>query len=160
MAFSLFRRNTESPYMHHLREFPLFKDLTRQEMAIVHGLLHERNFLADEVIFDAGEEGQAIYIVVDGSVLICRQGHADDGVIATLEPGQCFGELALLTNGPRLAQARAQTACTMLVFFRDDFSNLLKTHVMIASKLSLCLARHASERLRAAVQGMAVDHSI
>ena len=73
-------------------------------------LLHERQYQQNEVVFDAGEDGQAIYFVFAGKVTICRQGQPESGRIAELGPGSFFGELALLDNSPRAAQAGRQLA--------------------------------------------------
>jgi CRP/FNR family cyclic AMP-dependent transcriptional regulator len=165
---NLFRPRKTTPRLERLRNLSLFVNLTPAELQIVDGLLHERDYLAGEVIFDEGEEGQAIYIVASGEVLISRQepgdaGHAgadgqaavlprrrqwDTGRLAQLGPGTFFGELALLDNSPRSAQARAATACQLIVFFRDDFVGLLDTHARIASKISRELARHLGARMR------------
>jgi CRP-like cAMP-binding protein len=168
---NLFRPRKTTPRLERLRNLSLFVNLTPAELQIVDGLLHERDYLAGEVIFDEGEEGQAIYIVASGSVLIFRQEQLDEGraaqpganeqadfyprrrqgdtgLLAQLGPGTFFGELALLDNSPRSAQARAATACQLIVFFRDDFVGLLDTHARIASKISRELARHLGARIR------------
>ena len=148
--FGLFRNKKDTPRMERLRALSLFVNLTLGELKIVDDLLHERQFLKDEVIFDQGEEGQAIYIIIDGSVLICPQGKPVDGQIIELGPGTFFGDLALLDNSVRSAQARAAMNTTLVVFFRADFMGLLETHGSIASKISLQLARHIGKRLREA----------
>jgi len=145
---NLFRPRKTTPRLERLRNLGLFVNLTPAELEIVDGLLHERDYLAGEVIFDEGEEGQAIYIIADGEVLICRQGQSDTGRVAQLGAGTFFGELALLDNAPRSAQARAATGCRLIVFFRDDFVGLLDTHARIASKISRELARHLGARMR------------
>jgi CRP-like cAMP-binding protein len=168
---NLFRPRKTTPRLERLRTLSLFVNLTPAELQIVDGLLHERDYLTGEVIFDEGEDGQAIYIVASGEVLISRReqgeaGHAappavnepaafhprrrqgDTGYLARLGPGTFFGELALLDNSPRSAQARAATACQLIVFFRDDFVGLLDTHARIASKISRELARHLGARMR------------
>lgn len=145
---NLFRSKKTSPRHERLRNLSLFVNLTQSELQIVDGLVHERAYHAGEVIFDEGEEGQAIYIVAVGEVLICRQGQGNAGRVAQLGPGTFFGELALLDNSPRSAQARAATACQLIVFFRDDFVGLLDTHARIASKISRELARHLGARMR------------
>jgi CRP-like cAMP-binding protein len=63
-------------------------------------------------------------------------------------PGSFFGDLALLDNSPRSAQARALDACEVAVFFRDDFLALMETDAVIGYKISLALARHIGQRLR------------
>ena len=147
----LFSKDEDSPRIKQLRELSLFSSLSPRELKTVDGLLHERSFLKDEVIFDQGEEGQALYIIESGKVLICRQGQSAAGRIAELGSGRLFGELALLDNSPRAAQARAAENCTLAVLFRADFLGLLETHAVIASKISLQLARHIGQRLRETV---------
>jgi CRP/FNR family transcriptional regulator, cyclic AMP receptor protein len=151
MVFNFLRERLESPTLARLREIPLFSELGAGELRIVDNLLHERDYIKDEIVFDEGEEGQAIYFILTGRVLICRQGRPVDGVIAELSAGQFFGELALLDDAPRMAQVRAAEDCTLGVFFREDFRNLLQTHANTASKISLQLSRHIGKRLREAV---------
>lgn len=154
---TLFRPRKTSPRLERLHGLSLFVNLTPDELEIVDGLLHERPYLEGEVIFDEGEEGQAIYIVASGEVLICRQGQGDAGRMARLGPGTFFGELALLDDSPRSAQARAASTCQLIVFFRDDFVGLLDTHARIASKISRQLACHLGSRMRAMAQSMGAE---
>jgi CRP-like cAMP-binding protein len=147
-VFGLFQSKKDTARTERLRALSLFLNLTPREMKIVEGLLHERKFLKDEVIFDKGDEGQAIYIIIDGSVSIWPQGKPVDGHVIELGAGTFFGDLALLDNSVRSAQARAGTDTTVAVFFRVDFMSLLETHGLIASKISLQLARHIGKRLR------------
>ena len=147
---SIFGNHKPEQDLQDLVKLSLFVDLNRREMKIVDGFMHERNYLKNEIIFDEGEEGQAIYFIRSGQVLICRQGQTEKP-IATLERGNFFGELALLDDAPRSAQARAGENCTLAVFFRGDFLNLMHSHALIASKIALQLARHLGVRLRGAV---------
>ena len=148
MVLGLFRPKAVSPRLERLRSLFLFVDLTPAELAIVDGLLHERDYLADEVIFDEGEEGQAIYIVLEGKVAIRRVEAGVPTVLAEMEAGAVFGDIALLDNAPRVAQARAAGNCRLAVFFRADFMGLLDTHARIASKISMQIARTLANRLR------------
>ncbi len=122
--------------------------LTPLELKIVDGLLHERRYLGDEIIFDEGEEGQALYLVMSGRVLISRAHDSELEVITELSAGSFFGDLALLDNSPRNAQARAMDNCELAVFFRADFMGLMETDAVIGYKISLALARHIGQRLR------------
>ena len=156
MLLNFLRERLESPTLARLHEIPLFAELTAGELRIVDNLLHERDYVKDEIVFDEGEEGQAIYFILKGKVLICRQGRPIDGAIAELSAGQFFGELALLDDAPRMAQVRTAENCTLAVFFREDFLGLLQTHAGIASKISLQLARHIGKRLRETVHSNTV----
>ena len=149
--FEAFTGKFESPQLATLRGISLFSQIATGELRAIRGLLHRRTYLKDEIIFDEGEKGQAIYFILQGKVLICRQGRPVDGVIAELGAGQCFGEMALLDNSPRMAQVRATENATLDVLFREDFLGLIQTHSHIASKLSLELARMMAERLRQTV---------
>lgn len=142
--------------LRELKKMVLFGDLSYREARVLDGFLHERSFLPGEVIFDEGEQGEAFYLVLEGEVLICRQGEVEQP-IAVLPAGNFFGELALLDDAPRSAQARAATQCTLLVLFRGDFLSLMQSHGWIASKIAMQLARHLGARLRAKAQGRVAD---
>lgn len=144
----LFARRTLTPRLARLAKVSLFSQLTPVELGIVDGLLHRREYLADEIVFDEGEEGQAIYLVLEGEVVLARQGAGEAGRIAVLPPGSFFGDMALLDNLPRTAQARASRPVRMGVLFREDFLALMDTHARIASKIALQLAREMGRRLR------------
>ncbi len=145
---TLFDNRNIADRLRELKKMSLFADLQRRELRVVDGFMHQRNYLKDEVIFDEGEQGEAFYIVLEGQVLICRSGQAATP-IATLESGNFFGELALLDDAPRSAQARAANNCTLLVLFRGEFLGLMQSHGLIASKIAMRLARHLGARLRA-----------
>lgn len=149
----LFGKKNELPRLKQLRTLLLFETLNERELKTVNNLLHERNYLKNEIIFDAGEDAQALYIILSGKILICHQGEPIAGKIGELEAGRLFGELALLDNSPRSTQVRASDDTTLAIFFREDFLNLLDTHLKIASKISLQLARHIGKRLRETVTG-------
>ena len=144
----LFQGRNETPRLGTLRELALFSTLSRRELRVVDGLLHERRFLEGEVIFDQGEEGQALHVVIAGRVLICRQGEPESGRVTEIDAGVAFGELALLENVPRALQARAAQDCVLASLARSDFESLLNTHAVIASKILLQLARRLGRQLR------------
>ena len=144
----LFQGRNETPRLGTLRQLALFSTLSRLELRVVDGLLHERRFLKGEIIFDEGEEGQALHVVITGRVLICRQGEPESGRITEIDAGVAFGELALLENAPRALQARAQEDCVLASLARSDLEGLLDTHAVIASKILLQLARNLGRQLR------------
>lgn len=130
-----------------LAESSLFAGLASGDLKTVEGLMHLRRYLTGEIVFDEGEEGQALYVIVSGSVAICHPGQLEHP-IADLGPGNFFGELALLDNAPRSAQARASEESELAVFFRGDFERLMESHARIASRIALQLARILGQRLR------------
>jgi CRP-like cAMP-binding protein len=150
-----FLKRSEPPRITQLRGLKFFARLNPRELRVINSLLHDRAYLKDEVVFDAGEEGQALYVVLSGKVLICRQGEPVTGRIAELSPGALFGELALLDGAPRVAQARASEDCVLAALSRSDFNRLIETHGAIASKIALELARDLGQKLIARNETMA-----
>jgi len=142
-----FARGDSGAAAHRLDGVFLLSGLSRKELGIVEGFMHERRYQAGEVIFDEGEDGQALYIVLAGQVAIGHPGRIEQP-IASLGTGEFFGELALLDDSPRSAQARAVTAAEIAVFFRGDFERLMQSHAQVASRIAIQLARHLGQRLR------------
>jgi len=134
MLLRYFRRATEPAHLTALRNVPLFSGLRTHELHTLNDLLHQRSYVTNEIIFDQNEEGQAVYFVLSGKVFINRQNH--NTPIAELGAGLFFGERALMSNLPRVAQAKAAENCVLAVLFREDFLNLLKTHPQIAAKIT------------------------
>jgi CRP/FNR family cyclic AMP-dependent transcriptional regulator len=148
MLFGL--STTRDPRLQLLKNVVLFKDLSTRELAMVNGLMHERSYIADEVIFDEGEEGQGLFLVLSGRVKITLPANVDT-VLIELGPGAFFGEVALLDQSVRTAQARAIEDTQIVALFRAEFYSLLETHSGIASRISFQLARVLAARLRQAV---------
>jgi CRP/FNR family cyclic AMP-dependent transcriptional regulator len=131
-----------------LGQLSLFATLSHRELRVVDGLLHDRRYMKGEIIFDEGEEGQSVYVIISGRVLICRQGEPETGRIISIDAGVVFGELALLDDAPRAAQARAEEDSVLAALSRGDFESLRDTHAVIASKIALQLARQLGRQLR------------
>jgi CRP-like cAMP-binding protein len=142
---------SRNPRLDLLKNVVLFKDLSPRDLAVVDDLFHPRRYLADEVIFDEGEEGQGLFIVMSGRVKISRP-VATSTLSLEFGPGSFFGEVALLDQSLRTAQARAVEDTQIVALFRAEFFSLLETHSAIASRISYQLARVLAARLRQAIQ--------
>ena len=148
MIFGWFKPQPLSRRQMSLKNCALFSSLAPLELKIVDGLMHERRFLGDEIVFDEGEEGQALYLITSGRVIISQAHDSAFKVVAELGPGAVFGDLALLDDSPRNAQARAMGNLEVAVFFRADFLGLMETDARIGYKIALSLARLIGQRLR------------
>ena len=78
-------------------------------------------------IFDQGDRGDRLYVIVEGQVEIVRTDTAGRHVLATLGPGECFGEMALVSDKPRNAAALALTNVHLVTVDRAAFSTLVTT---------------------------------
>jgi hypothetical protein len=105
---------------------------------------------AGQAVFAEGDQGQTMYIVESGSVdlLLAARGKEP---IASIGPGEFFGEMSLLDDQPRFASAIASTPTRLLKIERAGFPELLRGNVEIALKLLHTLAqRHQQCEMRLA----------
>ena len=130
-----------------LRSVPLFADLEEGELERFSQVAVPRSFPAGTRVFHEGDSSDACYIVSGGSFRVTRE-HSDGRAItlATLGPGEIFGELAMLDGDTRSASAESITDGTLLALPADDVRSLLSRNPEIALKLVAALVR----RLRAA----------
>jgi len=94
-----------------------------------------------KVIMKAGDTGVFMYIVQEGNVAITMQ----DKVVERIGPGGVFGEMAMVDNASRAANAIAQNACTLMMVKRDDFLALVKAK----PEFGASILRTIAERIRA-----------
>jgi CRP/FNR family cyclic AMP-dependent transcriptional regulator len=130
-----------------LRSVPLFADLEEGELERFSHVAVPRSFPAGTRVFHEGDSSDACYIVSEGSFRVTRE-HSDGRAItlATLGPGEIFGELAMLDGDKRSASAESITDGTLLALPATDVRGLLARNPEIALKLVAGLVR----RLRAA----------
>lgn len=147
--FGFLNRRSEHPRLAQIRQIGLFATLRPKELRVIDSLLYERRYLKGEIVFDEGEEGQALYVVLSGRILICRPADPAATIIAEIPAGSLFGELALLGGAPRNAQARAGEDCVLAALSRTEFDRLVETHAAIASKIAMQLARDLGQKLGA-----------
>src|SRR5690606_657864 len=101
---------------------PLFRHLTYQELVRVMNIVDVRSFAAGACVLDEGDEGDEMFIVLIGKVRV----HSGEATIATLEPGQHFGEMALIDKVPRSATVTAEEASKLMVLRRRDFFDIVR----------------------------------
>ena len=138
---------TEQSAIELLRSVPLFADLEEGELERFSQVAVPRSFPAGTRVFHEGDSSDACYIVSEGSFRVTRE-HSDGRAItlATLGPGEIFGELAMLDGDTRSASAESITDGTLLALPANDVRSLLARNPEIALKLVAGLVR----RLRAA----------
>src|SRR6201995_5154486 len=138
---------TEQSPVELLRSVPLFADLEEGELERFSHVAVPRSFPAGTRVFHEGDSSDACYIVSEGSFRVTRE-HSDGRAItlATLGPGEIFGELAMLDGDKRSASAESITDGTLMALPANDVRNLLSRNPEIALKLVAGLVR----RLRAA----------
>lgn len=125
-----------------LRACRLFAGLDAATLDVVAGALRTRRFKRSEVVFHAGDPGDALFIVMAGQakVTVPSDDGADPAILTTVGPGGFFGELALLDGTPRSTTIVALDAVETMMLRRDAFDRLLDTEPALRRALLVSLA--------------------
>ena len=125
-----------------LKSAKVFAEVEAEDLAPMAHAAEEQSFAAGETILEEGELGDVLYLLVDGRVTVRRGGVT----LATLGPGETFGEMAVLDAEPRSATVVAEVDTTCLAIASEDFYDVLREQVEIAEGV----IRMLTHRLRAA----------
>lgn len=118
-----------------LRPIELFKTLTPRQLTDVAEKMSKRHYAAGETIIRKGDPGEEFFLVSDGEVEISRA----DREVASLGPGNFFGEVALISGEPRNATVVAQKAVDVYVLGKTDFQAALAASQSFRDQLYLSL---------------------
>lgn len=120
-----------------LARVPLFAALPTAALAEVAAMLQERVLQADELLFREGDSGDALFVVVDGQLLVVKAlGTPDERQLGLRGPGEFVGDLSLLGDDiPRSATVRAQSEVRLLRMGRAELHALLERHPAFATAM-------------------------
>lgn len=132
-----------------LKKIPLFTELRKNELREIERLVHYRRYQSGEVIFWEGEPGVGMYIVQKGQVTIFKDyGKAQQKELACLEPGDFFGEMALLEDDCRSATAVAMVESDLFGLIHPDLFDLFERKPHLGVRMLSSLANMLARRLR------------
>jgi uncharacterized membrane protein len=109
-----------------LGSLQLFESLSVEDLAALAARLEDVQIAADTIVFTEGEPGGRLFIIEEGTVEISIGEGKERVALATLVPGQYFGELSLFDGSPRSATATTTKDCVLLALDRDDFLDFVK----------------------------------
>lgn len=138
-----------------LKMNPMFSDLGVEAIDRIAALCHTQQLSEGEMLFQKGDDGDALYGIRRGQVRI--ETGAADGTRLTLNflgPGDLFGEVAVMDGEPRTADAAAAEATELFVLRREDFLGYLAREPQVAIKIIRLLCqriRWMSERMEESV---------
>ncbi|MGI8707907.1 MAG: Crp/Fnr family transcriptional regulator [Actinomycetota bacterium] len=125
-----------------LRGTSLFGGLADEPLRAVAEPCNTRAFKKGEIVFHQGDPGETLYVVCQGLIKVfVTSEDGDEVVLATLRPGDTFGELALIDGGPRSASASVLEPTTLVLLTRSAFSAALEGHPQIREALFKSLGR-------------------
>lgn len=130
-----------------LKTIPMFAAFATKELEAVAKLIEVVDVAAGEVLVKQGQRGHEFYVISDGVADVLRDGNT----VATLQPGDFFGELAVLDPQPRNATVQMKTEGQVLILSEREFFGLLGSAPSLSRKLLIGLARrlHASNSVSA-----------
>jgi len=139
-----------------LKAIPLFRDFNEGQIDAIHEVVSNQHVGRHQFVVREGDPGETFYLIVEGSVAVCRI--AADGretILSILKEGDFFGEMSILDSSLRSASIKTLTEVELGIIKRDDFLELLDNNPQIGRLLVIEL----SERLRAANQLIAATTS-
>jgi serine/threonine protein phosphatase PrpC len=126
-----------------LKEISLFRHLDMGELCKVLNIVRPQQCEKGEVILKEGEQGDALFAILDGKFVVTRAGQP----ITWLQRGTHFGEMALFNNRPRSATVEALEKSRVLVMERARFNELIRKEPQLGVKLLWAFSQVLSLRL-------------
>ena len=135
-----------------LRRSEVFASLEQAELDVIADSSRLYSYAAGERIFERGEPGDALFVVLDGSVRMLGAAEGGSDVVAELVGGDTLGELDLLGSTARGATAEAATACIVLRFpgRTQSLGTVFSRHPSVSAELLFAALRVVSARMRRA----------
>jgi CRP/FNR family transcriptional regulator, cyclic AMP receptor protein len=144
---------TSAVRQEQLARVPFFDGLSPRGLQLIADVTSEEEHPLGARIFQLGDPGDRLFMVLEGRVRISIRtpsvgASATEHVLAILGAGEMFGEMALLDESPRSADARVDERCRLLVIKKEDFDDLLFFHKDLAYEVLWSSVRVLSARLR------------
>lgn len=143
--------NDINPIVSIINQVPLFQDLTPESVELLSQKITLEYYPANRVIFKQGEQGDAMYIIKKGQVRI-YQGDDDkpydQTILATLTDGSFFGEMALVNEQERIANAKTMDESEIFILKKDDFYTLINENPNVAEQISSEFISRIKENMR------------
>jgi CRP-like cAMP-binding protein len=132
-----------------LKKVALFEGMTSAQLRKLAAGMKEVDFKVNQHVFHEGEAGTSMFIIAEGKVRISKvvPGIGEEA-LAILERGQYFGEMSLIEDGPRSADAIAHIGCKLFEFSRSSLDQVMFTDKELAYVLLWTFVRTLSARLR------------
>ena len=122
-----------------LSRVSFFSDVTTDSLKYLAKDIEQMTFVKGQMIFNKGDQGDTLYAIYEGSVIV----HDNEHLYGNLKKYDCFGEYALIDDGERSASVTAEERCVVLKIGRDNFLNLMDNDSRFSHGiLSVMIKRH------------------
>ena len=127
-----------------LREIPIFAELSPEDLELVAEIAREEWYPLNTDIFHQGDEGDMMFVIVEGQLRVLRSMNGVEQELAQRGPGEFIGEMAIIESAPRSATLCAQTDVRVLAIDGEMFKGILRER----PEVSFAVLRSISRRLR------------
>ncbi|MCP4040846.1 MAG: ATP-binding cassette domain-containing protein [Gammaproteobacteria bacterium] len=146
----LFTINSESNLVEveakQLQAIQILKELDKTHLDQIAKYFVTETLQAGQIVFREGDEGTKFFVIVRGSVEVIKQiDTPEEKLLAVIQDGEYFGEIALIRSTPRIATVRTRSVCTLLSLTRNQFFHIVKE----SDEWQTILNKAAQERLAA-----------
>lgn len=137
------------------QQTPLFTGIPAKQTRFLSAKMHVRNFQADEVIFNQGDQAAGAILVLQGTVRV----KVKDTELALLESGDFFGEIALAETEKRVADAYATVDSSLVFFLKQDLEEWIEYEPRLGARFLMNLSSVLAQRLFEANKIIAASQS-
>jgi CRP-like cAMP-binding protein len=134
-----------------LKDIEVLQSMDADARARLAAVLEEKNYTDGQTIFAEGDPGDSMYFLVSGRIRVEKSAQTAGGankILAVLEPGDYFGEMALLDQKPRSAAAVAAGDVKILRLSKASFDELQRTNSAAGMSVLFAMIRTSSDRIR------------
>ena len=120
-----------------LKSVTYFDSMTSEQLKVLSNICYEVEFSKDQIVFEQGEIGDALYIIITGSVLVLQKDEEGKGYkeLAQIGEKKPFGEMSLFADDIRSASIKAKEQARLLVIQKERFIELLRQYPDLSSSV-------------------------
>jgi CRP-like cAMP-binding protein len=127
--------------MHLLSNIDLFKDFSEEMLQAITSSLHLQKFKPEEVLFNQGDDGESLFVLVEGLLEVSMPTEGEKQHLSFLRPGSFLGEMALLTGEKRSADVISSTESLVGELTKDSIMSLATESPEILNKMTAVVAQ-------------------
>lgn len=137
-----------------LKDVPLFSNFSSNDLNILADAMEKEKVSEGDILIAEGTPGEALYVLVEGEVIVEKIFYDEKVKIASLKPGSIFGEMALVDNYPTSATVTATKNCLFYSLRKENLEHILAYNPTLNGRFWRDLSRILCNRIRAANDGL------
>jgi CRP-like cAMP-binding protein len=143
---------TQADTERFLSESELFSKIPDESRASLAPAAKVKTVAADEVVFRRGDTGDSLFVVARGKVSITLELPQGSQEVSTLQPGDFFGEIAMMTRARRTATVQGVEETTLLEFQADEILPLCRQYPQFKEQIARAGATRSRESLEKMIE--------